>query len=318
MSFMDKILDLRRLYYFMIVAEELHFTRAAARLHIAQPPLSYQIQQLEHDLAVQLFERTRHNVRLTDAGHVLLTEARRIFGQTEQTIRMVQRVGHGEVGSLTLGFVPSASNNILPIVLRLFHERYPDVQLSLKEMNPDQVMLEIHGRRIDVGFLYLPLDDSDLNLNSLSVLREPLVAVVPTLHPLATAPEIDLRDLADDLFIISPHYTRVPGLRSHIMQACRHAGFVPQIAQESWLMQTIIGLVAANMGVALVPASVQNLHRTGIIYKSLLDKSIEVNMGIVWRREDMLPVVQRFLQVMQEIAPLYTQAEQFKIEGKNS
>ncbi|HEY4384775.1 MAG TPA: LysR family transcriptional regulator, partial [Ktedonobacteraceae bacterium] len=295
---MDNVVDLRRLYYFMIVAEELHFTHAAERLHMAQPPLSYHIQQLERELGVQLFERSRRSVQLTDAGHVLLSEARRIFGQMEQNIRVVQRVGHGEVGLLNLGFVPSASNTILPLCLHLFHQRFPDVQLSLKELNPDQLVSELHERHIDVGFLYLPLSDDDLNTRP--VQHEPLLVALPLEHPLANQQEITLQSLTDDPFIIPPRYTWVPGLRSHIIEACRLAGFVPKIAQEAWLMQTIIGLVAANMGVALVPASVQNLHRTGVVYKTLHDRSIEVNMGVIWRRNEIVPVVQHFLQVTTE------------------
>ncbi|HVB74211.1 MAG TPA: LysR substrate-binding domain-containing protein [Ktedonobacteraceae bacterium] len=293
---MDNVIDLRRLYYFMIVAQELHFTRAAERLHIAQPPLSYQIQQLERELGVQLFERTRHSVQLTEAGHVLLGEARRIFGQMEQTVRMVQRVGHGEVGLLTLGFVPSASNNILPLSLREFHQRFPNVQLFLKELNPDQLVHGLHERHIDVGFLFLPLDDKELTTRP--VLSEPLLAVLPVTHPLATQPVVSLQSFADDPFIIPPRYALVPGLRSHILEACRRAGFIPKVAQEAWLMQTIIGLVAADMGVALVPASVQNLHRTGIVYKPLQDSLAQVQMGVIWRHDETLPTLQRFLQVI--------------------
>ncbi|HEV7234609.1 MAG TPA: LysR family transcriptional regulator [Ktedonobacteraceae bacterium] len=299
---MDNVIDLRRLYYFMIVAEELHFTRAAERLHIAQPPLSSQIQQLERELGVQLFERTRHSVRLTDAGQVLLDEARRIFGQMERTVRMVQRVGHGEVGLLTLGFVPSASNSILPLFLREFQQRFPHVQLFLRELGPDQVVRGLHERHIDVGFLYLPLDDKELHTRP--VLCEPLLAVLPVTHPLAMQAEVLLQSLADDPFIIPPRYALVPGLRSHIMEACQQGGFIPRVAQEAWLMQTIIGLVAANMGVALVPASVQNLHRTGIVYKPLQNKAAEVRMGVVWRHDETLPTLQRFLQVVDEMATI--------------
>lgn len=308
------MLDVRRLYYFLVVAEELHFTRAARRLHIAQPPLSYQIQQLERDLDVQLFERTRRSVRLTDAGHVLLGEARRIFGQMEQTVRMVQRVGHGEVGLLRLGFVPSASNSVLPVSLRIYQQRFPNVQLSLKEMNPDQLVREIHERHIDVAFLYLPLDDGDLHTRP--VLREPLVVVLPAMHALSTAADVALQALADDLFIIPPPYTLAAGLRSHVLAACRRAGFVPKVAQEVWLMQTIIGLVAANMGVALVPASVQNLHRTGVVYKALQDRTIAVEMGMIWRDEE-LPVVQRFLEVMDDMALLQRSPEECDKRGED-
>ncbi len=297
---MDSGIDLRRLYYFVVVAEELHFTRAAERLHMAQPPLSYQIQQLERELHVQLFERTRHNVQLTEAGRVLLDEAYRLFGQVEQTVRTVQRIGYGEVGLLTLGFVPSASNDILPVILRTFHERFPEVRLFLKEQNPDQLMSGLEQQRLDVGFLYLPFTESR-TLVARPVFRESLLAVLPLCHPLVAQPQIALQALADDFFILPARYATVPGLLSHIMTACLTAGFTPRVAQEAWLMQTIIGLVAANMGVALVPASVQNLHRTGVVYKPLQDVAAQVEMGVVWRRDETLPALQRFLQLLDEV-----------------
>jgi DNA-binding transcriptional LysR family regulator len=296
---MDSEIDLRRLRYFVVVAEELHFTRAAERLHIAQPPLSYQIQQLERELGVQLFERTRHHVQLTDAGRALLNEAYRLFGQVEQTVRIVQRIGHGEVGLLTLGFVPSASNNILPAILRTFRERFPEVRLFLKELSPDELVSGLLEQRLDVGFLYLPCKEHMLETRP--VLRESLLAVLPLNHPLAAYPEIPLQALIDDFFIVPSRYTSVPGLFTHILEACRQAGFVPKMAQEAWLMQTIIGLVAANMGVALVPSSVQNLHRTGVVYKSLQGVPVQVEMGIIWRRGETLPILQRFLRLVDEI-----------------
>jgi DNA-binding transcriptional LysR family regulator len=296
---MESKLDFRRLHYFVVVAEELHFTRAANRLHIAQPPLSYQIQQLERDLNVQLFERTRHNVQLTDAGRALLDEAYRLFGQVEQTVRIVQRIGHGEVGVLTLGFVPSVSNNILPVILRTFHEQFPEVRLFLKELSPDQLVSGLEERRLDVGFLYLPCEGSMLETRA--VLQETLLAALPLYHPLIDQPAISLQALADDFFVVPARYAAVPGLRSHIMEACRQAGFVPKVTQEAWLMQTIIGLVAANMGVALVPASIQNLHRTGVVYKPLQGIPIQVDVGVVWRQGETPPVLQRFLHLVEEI-----------------
>ncbi len=296
---MNNGIDLRRLYYFVVVAEELHFSRAAERLHIAQPPLSYQIQQLERELQVQLFERTRHNVRLTDAGQALLDEAYRVFRQVEQMVHMVQHIGHGEVGMLTLGFVPSASNSTLPTILRTFHEQFPEVRLYLKEQNPDQLVRGLEERRLDVGFLYLPYEGNLLEAQP--VLRESLVAVLPLNHPLVAWPEIPLQALANDFFIIPRRYAAVPGLFTHITEACRRAGFVPKVAQETWLMQNIIGLVAANMGVGLVPASVQNLHRAGVVYKPLQDALAQVEMGMVWRCGEVSPVLQRFLQLVNEI-----------------
>ena len=212
----------------------------------------------------------------------------------------MRRVGQGEVGLLTVGFIPSASNNILPLILQTFRQRFPDVQLILKEMTPDQVVRSLHEQQIDVGMLYLPLDDAELNTHA--VLREPLLAVLPATHPQAGESQVALRALADEYFIAPIRYVVVPGLFSHIMEACRQAGFVPKIVEQAWLMQTIIGLVGANMGVALVPASVQNLHRAGVIYKPLQDVTTEVAMGVIWRREETLPVLQRFLQIVDEVA----------------
>src|SRR5258707_1449408 len=296
---MDNKIDLRRLSYFVAVAEELHFTRAAERLHIAQPPLSYHIQQLEHELDVQLFERTRHHVQLTEAGRILLNEGYRLFGQVDQMVRIVRRVGHGEVGQLMLGFVPSASNTLLPTILRVFRERFPEVHLLLKEQNPDQLIRELEEQRLDVGFLYLPCESNALA--TFPVSRETLIAVLPQNHPLAEHEEIALSTLAEEFFILPPRYAAVPGLLSHIMEVCLRAGFVPKVAQEAWLMQTIIGLVAANMGVALVPASVQHLHRTGVIYKPLQDAPVFIEMGMLWRRDETLPTLQLFLRLVDEI-----------------
>jgi DNA-binding transcriptional LysR family regulator len=297
---MENMIDFRRLYYFVVVAEELHFTRAAERLHIAQPPLSYQIQQLERDLGVQLFERTRRSVQLTEAGELLLASAHRIFGQLEQTVNAVHRVGHGEVGFLTVGFVPSASNSILPMILRVFVQRFPGVQLLLKEMNPDQIVRGLHKQQLDVGLIYLPLDTTRLKVRT--ILREPLLVVLPTVHAQALQPTIVLRSLADEPFIAPPRYSAVAGLSSHMMDACRQAGFTPHVVQEAWLMQTIIGLVGANMGIALVPASVQNLHHVGVTYKPLQDVSTDVAMGVVWLYDEALPPLQRFLEVADEVA----------------
>ena len=147
-------MNLRRLRYFVTVAEESSFSRAAQRLHIAQPPLSNQIKQLEEELGVVLFKRTNRGIQMTEAGVLLLEEAQRIFVQVEQTTRAVRRVGHGEVGRLTLGFVPSASNEALPPILRAFGDRFPEVELFLREMKPDRVLQRLHEGQIDVGFVY--------------------------------------------------------------------------------------------------------------------------------------------------------------------
>jgi len=296
-------MELRHLRYFVAVAEEMNFSRAAQRLYIAQPPLSNQIKQLEEELGVKLFDRRRGGVRLTEAGQLLLEEARQVLVQLDQTTRMVGRVGSGKVGRLTLGFVPSASNNILPRFLQAFREDFPDVELYLHEMNPDQLVDRLHDKRIDVAFFYLPFEDSTLDFKP--VLREPLVVALPESHPLAAQPEVDLQALSEEPFILHARYQMMDGLYSQVMEVCRQAGFIPRAVQkEVWLMQTIVGLVAGDIGVALVPASLRNLHRSGVVYKEVGSLSPTVEMGVVWRRGDTSAVLGAFLGVVEESSPL--------------
>jgi len=286
------------LRYFVVVAEELSFSRAAQRLRISQPPLSNQIKQLEEELGVQLFKRSSRGVRMTDAGEVLLGDARRIFVQLEQTTRVVQRVGHGEVGRLTLGFVPSASNEMLPSILRKFRQRYPDVELFLREMRPDRVVQRLHDQQIDAGFLYLPLDDASLNIECVS--REPLVLALPESHRLASKPRIALQALTEEPFILPARYS-MPGLYGQVTKACHQADFVPRAVQKDvWLMQTIVGLVAGNIGVALVPSSLRNLRRRGVVYKPVYGLSPTVELGMVWRRDDPGAVLHSFVRVVRD------------------
>ncbi|MBA3425427.1 MAG: LysR family transcriptional regulator [Rubrobacter sp.] len=292
-------MELRRLRYFVAVAEESSFSRAARRLHMAQPPLSNQIKQLEEELGVRLFERSSRGVHTTDAGELLLEEARRVFALVEGTVNMVQRVGHGEVGRLTLGFVPSASDELLPPILSSFGERYPDVDLFLREMRPDLIVQRLHEGQIDAGFLYLPLDDASLDVECVS--REPLVLALPAKHSLSSEEQVDLASLADEPFILPARYRRMPGLYGQVTEACRQAGFTPNAVQKDvWLMQTIVGLVAGGIGVALVPASVQNLRRKGVVYKTVPGLSPSVELGVVWRSDDRGAVLRSFLQVARD------------------
>ncbi len=289
-------MNLQRLRYFVAVAEESSFSRAARRLHIAQPPLSKQIKQLEDELGVLLFERTSRGVRMTGAGELLLEEARRIFVQLDQTARVVRRVGRGEVGRLTLGFVPSASNEVLPPILREFRDRFPGIELFLREMRPDQIVRRLRDRQIDAGVLYLPLEDASLDIGCVS--REPLVLALPEAYPLASQDRVELRAVAEEPFILPARYQDMPGLYGQVTEACRQAGFTPNAVQKDvWLMQTIVGLVAGGMGVALVPSSLQNLGRRGVVYKKVQGLSPTVGLGVIWRRDAPSAVLNSFLQV---------------------
>lgn len=292
-------MELRRLRYFVAVAEEESFTRAARKLRMAQPPLSNQVKQLEEELGILLFKRSSRGVEMTEAGELLLEEAQRILMQVEQTVRVVRRVGCGEVGRLTLGFVPSSSNEVLPPILDTFRERFPGVELFLREMRPDLIVQRLRDRQIDVGFLYLPLEDASLHIECIS--REPLVLALPETHPLASESQIELRALAEEPFILPARYRLMPGLYAQVTEVCRQAGFTPNAVQKDvWLMQTIVGLVAGGTGVALVPASLQNFRRKGVVYKTVQGLSPTVELGLIWRRDDPGAVLDSFLQVARE------------------
>ena len=294
-------MDMRRLRYFVAVAEESSFSRAAERLRIAQPPLSNHIKKLEQELGVVLFERSNRGVRMTEAGRLLLEEARRLFVQLDQVVRAVQQVGHGQVGRLTLGFVPSSSNEALPSILRAFRERFPGVELFLREMRPDRVVQRLHDRQIDVGFLYLPLEDPSLKFEC--VTREPLVLALPETHPLALEDRVDLRSVAEEPFVLPARYQMMPGLYGQVTAACHQAGFTPNAVQKDvWLMQTIVGLVAGGTGVALVPASLQNIPRRGVAYKPVHNLSPTVELGVVWRPDTPGLVLESFLEVARNAA----------------
>jgi DNA-binding transcriptional LysR family regulator len=265
---------------------------------MAQPPLSYQIKRLEEELGTQLFHRTKRSVRLTDAGRLLLEEARGLLVHAEQTARVVHRVGQGEVGRLSVGFVPSAANRVLPPLLRTFGERFPSVELLLREVDPDRLLGSLGDGRVDVGFLYLPLEAD--SLDSRPVSREPFVAALPDTHPLADEPRVTLKALADEPFVLTPRYQGA-GLRDKIAAHCRRAGFEPRVVQEAWLMQTTVSLVAGGIGVTLVPASLQNLQRTGVVYKRVEGMSPEIELGVVWPRGGASAVLRAFLAVVGDI-----------------
>lgn len=297
-------MELKQLRYFVTVAEELSFSRAAEVLHMTQPPLSAQIKHLEEEIGVPLFERSTRSVQLTPAGQLFLEETRRLFIQLDQSVRAAWRVGNGEVGRLALGFVPSAASETLPPLLKAFRGSFPDVDVSLHEMNPPQLVQALHDGRIDAAFFYLPSGDvppfGDADLESRPVSQEPLVAVFPEGHPLTARRRVDLEALAEEPFIlISAH--RGSGLRDIILEQCRKANFTPDVVQEATLIQTIGGLVASGVGVALVPASLRRLQRTGVTYRSIQGETPMVEMGVIWLRENTNMILHSFLAVAMQV-----------------
>lgn len=294
-------MELRHLRYFVAIAEEHSLTRAAARLHIAQPPLSAQLRKLEHEVGATLVHRTVRGTSLTDAGRVLLEEARRILREVDQAARMTREVGSGQVGRLGLGFVPSASNAVLPPILRRFKAAFPDVRLHLQEMPPDRIVERLHDRRIDAGFFYLPIDDPSLHVRAIA--DESLVLAVPSTHRFAGCGAVELASVADEPFILPTRHD-MPGLYAIVVDACENAGFAPHVVQrEVWLMQTIVGLVAGGIGIAVVPASAQQLSRVGTTFLRLTDVSATAQIALAWRRGVGTPVLRAFLDIATEETP---------------
>jgi DNA-binding transcriptional LysR family regulator len=292
-------LELRQLRYFVAVAEELHFGRAAARLHMTQPPLSQAIAALEDLLGAPLFLRNRRTVELAAAGIALLPEARRLLAQADALPELAQRAAGGQAGRLALAFVTSCDYSVLPPFLRRYSERYPDVHLSLLEATSDVQAEELLRGRIDAGLLIPPLPDKAKDeLDYMKVLDEPLILCAPAgLAALADDKPVRLQDLPRLPLIIFPREIS-PALHDAILSCFRAAGITPVIGQLAIQMQTIVSLVSAGMGLALVPQSVANLMRPGVEYRALADPTPLVETGIAWRRDNPSPVLQGFLELL--------------------
>lgn len=292
-------IELRQLRYFIAVAEENHFGRAAARLHMTQPPLSQTIQALEAALGTSLFERTRRSVALTPAGEALLPEARRILQQTAALPDLVRRAASGESGMLSLSFVSTADYSVLPPLLREFRERHPQVHIDLREATTDVQLEDLMHGRIDAGLLIPPLHDkARLELDYLAVFSEPLVLAAPQgLKSLRRRKTIHLQEVADLPLIIFPRRIS-PAFHDAILGCFRDVGLTPRIGQEAIQMQTIVGLVSAGMGIALVPQSVSNLQRPGVEYHPLSEKAVSIETGLAWRRDNRSPVLRTFLELL--------------------
>lgn len=290
-------IELRHLRYFLVVAEELHFSRAAERLDIAQPPLSQMISRLERELGVSLFHRTKRQVSLTEAGVVFVEEARRTLAQAEQAIQRVRRAGRGELGRLTVGFIGSAAYSVLPPIVRRFREQYPDVDVTLQELSTGQQIRALREGQLQIGFLrpFAP----EPTLKSTVVVREPLVVALPEHHRLSQQTKISMRMLANEPFILFPR-SLAPELYDQVIGLCQQVRFSPRVVQEAMQLPTIVSLVAAGIGVAVIPASLQNLGRAGVHYRPIREATPKAELVVAWRTEQPSALLQSFLRVVTE------------------
>ncbi|MFB4277558.1 MULTISPECIES: LysR family transcriptional regulator [unclassified Nonomuraea] len=287
-------MNLQQLRYAVALAEELNFGRAALREGVRQPPFSQQIGKLEEELGVQLFERTTRQVRLTPAGEAFVAEARTSLAHAELAAEAARRAGRGEAGRLAIGFVGSATNLTLPRVLRRFRARYPAVQVELRELTTAQQAEELRQGLLDVGLLHAPLAGAAAEmLSTRTVARELLLAALPSGHPLATRTPLPAAALAGEPFVMFPRRYG-PGLYDQITAVARAAGFEPGIVQEAVQMQTIVGLVAAGIGVSIVPESVARLRRGDVVFRPLSPETRVVTLDVTWRTGDPNPLVRNF------------------------
>jgi DNA-binding transcriptional LysR family regulator len=287
--------ELRHLRYFLAVAEELHFGRAAQRLHIVQPALSKQIAALEGELGVQLLYRTKRRVSLTVPGQELAERARDILRRVEDAAEAARRSARGELGQLRIGFVGPAMEGVLPPILRAYGERYPEVHLELDELTSFQQLDGLHADAIDVGFVRMPLTDPELRFEV--VFREPMIIALPDDHPLVSERSVALDALSAERFIMIPRHHE-PGLHDHYIGVCREAGFSPLVVQEVQRIHTTLGMVASRIGVALAPSSIQHLQRSGVVYRPLRSPTPTLEIAVVWPPEDPSPPLATFLEVV--------------------
>jgi DNA-binding transcriptional LysR family regulator len=289
-------MELRHLKYFVAVAEELHFGRAAERLHIAQPPLSQQIMNLEEELGVKLFDRSKRTIQMTEAGAYFLKEAQHILSHVEEASETARRIYRGQAGRLVVGFVGSVVHTFLPEGLRAFRENFPEVELVLQELNTADQIKSLHAKRIDVGFLYPAARDRALASQTLT--QAPLIVVLPEKHALAGRKSVDIRDLAQEPFIANTRSSE-PVVRDAFISICHAAGFSPRIAQEAGQVQTVLGLVASGLGACLLPDYIKNIRRPGVRYIPLSGPSPTVKLAVVWRSDNSSPLVKSFVQVVE-------------------
>jgi DNA-binding transcriptional LysR family regulator len=295
----EKSMDIRKLHYFIAVAEALHFNRAAEKLNMTQPPLSQQIQALEKELGVKLLERNKRQVRLTPAGAVFLEEAKMILSQLERSIKTTQLASQGIIGHLIIAFVDSAVGGIMVDILKVFRERFPQIQLTLCEMTSAQQWQALHDGTIHVGFLRFIEPAKHIGYRTFT--SESLVAVLPEQHPLAKLPTLSVCSLELEPFILFPRHLGVP-FHDLIIGFCAQHGVYPNIVQEAIQMYTIVNLVAANLGVSIVPSSVSAFRRNGVVFRPFEESAPSVPLYTAWRTDASKAALSAFLRTVEEMS----------------
>jgi DNA-binding transcriptional LysR family regulator len=295
-------MELRHLRYFIAVAQHLNYSEASRRLHVAQPAISQTILDLEDELGVKLLFRTRRSVQLTAAGTTFLREAEDILSRADEARRLAQRAARGEVGSLGIGFFGAASAPILPALVQSYRAKFPDVELHLYELNPDQQLAAFDDGRIDLGFSRPLPPERQSEFEQKTVYTDCLAVAFPESHPLAKQKVVRLKSLVNEPFV-QFHRKGAPGLFDEVIASCRQAGFSPRIVNEPNFMATVMTLVESGLGISLIPRCVRTLNRPHVLIRPITPKSAAIPLCAVWRKSDKNPALAAFLDVLQAALP---------------
>jgi DNA-binding transcriptional LysR family regulator len=300
------MLEIRQLRYVQAVAEELHFGRAAARLHIAQPALSRQIQKIEGQTGAVLFSRTQRKVELTAAGRLMFERASAILSELQQLEIDVRRAGRGEIGRLTVGFIHSSTYGLLPRTLQRFRDLHPDVELDLREMGIADQVAALAQDKIDVGLSrparYAP------GVQTCTIMEEDFVVAVPAYHALASSSSTPLARLANEPFILFPRSSS-PLFNTSILTMCDQAGFTPQAIQTATQVHTVVGLVSAGMGIAIVPATAKNMQVSGVAFLRIEEDPPPVKIVLAWRPTRDTPALLAFREIAMHVSKEFMEAQ---------
>lgn len=296
-------MELRHIRYFVAVAEELNFRRAAERIHISQPSLSAQIRQLEKEIGAKLLNRDTHQVSMTAAGEYFLESSRRILRDSEDTIHIAQRIGSGEIGKLTIGFVGSLGHDLMPRILRAFHHDYPEVELNLLEMDTTDQIKELNARALDVGLMGLGLPEATPDLQLALIDEEPLMAALPENHPLLenNPTSIAVSALAEESFYLADRDS-APLYNPWIFVLCQQAGFTPHVIKETGANIVVLGYIAAGLGVTILPAQFARTATTGVRFVPLIPPVAAYRYYIAWPSENPHTALAQFVKTAKKVA----------------
>jgi DNA-binding transcriptional LysR family regulator len=292
-------MELRHLRYFVAVAEELSFTRAAVVLHVAQSAVSAQIRLLEDSIGVTLLERSSRRVELTSAGRTFLQGAKKAISDLEEISRQTRRIGRAETGHLAIGFIGAQSHEWMPLVLRRFRQKYPDVEVTLTEMVPSAQLEALSTHRLDLGVVGAIDGKPPSGLKVECIVEEDPLVGVPSDHILADRPFVRLQQLKDEGFILTSR-ENAPSYRSWLARLCQRAGFTPKVVQEVDRARTAVQYVAAGFGISIFGEHICRQPAPGVKFIPLRPSDQKIRYGVAWRQEPPEPLVHRFLEYTKE------------------